>query len=229
MRLKNSRKSDGGLNSRKSDECLNSRKSDGGGTGSEEPQPWTILGTEYLHREPWLTLRRDCVRLQSGRVINDYFVQEFPPWVNVIAVREDGRIVLIRQYRHGIGKVYYELPAGVHDREGESLLEAARRELREETGYGGGRWTRWMDLSANPALQNNLSTTFLAEGVNALGSQELDATEEIAVTSATPEDLLRIIDSGQMVQALHTAPLLRYLMTGGNGALGRGDPEKENG
>lgn len=177
-----------------------------------DPTAWTTLSTEYLHREPWLTLRRDRVRLPGGRVIEDYYVQEFPPWVNVVAVRTDGRIVLIRQYRHGIGEVHYELPAGVHDHEGESLLEAARRELREETGYGGGRWRRLMELSANPALQDNRSTTFLAEGVELLGDQELDPTEEITVTALWPEELIEVIDRSDMVQALHAAPLLRYIM-----------------
>jgi len=184
-----------------------------------DPTAWTTLSTEYLHREPWLTLRRDRVRLPGGRVIEDYYVQEFPPWVNVVAVRTDGRIVLIRQYRHGIGEVHYELPAGVHDREGESLLEAARRELREETGYGGGRWRRLMELSANPALQDNRSTTFLAEGVELLGEQELDPTEEITVTPLTPAELLEVIERGDMLQALHAAPLLRYLI----------DPRERNG
>ena len=74
-------------------------------------------------------------------------------------------MVLIRQYRHGIGAVHYELPAGTTDPEDTSLEEAARRELREETGYGGGRWSLLATLSANPALQNNLTYTFLAEGV----------------------------------------------------------------
>ncbi|TCD48523.1 NUDIX hydrolase [Chlorobium sp. N1] len=192
-----------------------------------DPTAWTTLSTEYLHREPWLTLRRDRVRLQSGRIIEDYYVQEFPPWVNVIAVRKDGKIVLIRQYRHGIGGVFYELPAGVHDREGESLMEAAQRELREETGYGGGRWRRMMELSANPALQDNRSTTFLAEGVELLGSQELDATEEITLAPISPDELLGLIDSGGMVQALHAAPLLRYLIGRKNGTGTNGRPGQE--
>ena len=72
----------------------------------------------------------------------------------------DDRVVLIRQYRHGIGAVHFEIPAGTTDPEDTALESAARRELLEETGYGGGTWSLLMTLSANPALQNNLTYTF---------------------------------------------------------------------
>jgi len=177
-----------------------------------EPADWKTITSVYKHREPWFTVRKDCVQLENGRIIKDYYVQEFPPWCNVIPVTTTGEVVLIRQYRHGIGKVFYELPAGVHDQAGESILQAAKRELREETGYGGGRWRHWMELSANPALQNNITTTFLAEGVEILGAQNLDATEEISVLPVSHEKLCRILDDGEILQSLHAAPLLKYLM-----------------
>lgn len=179
---------------------------------STDPAPWEVIDTVYLHRKPWLTMRQDRVLLSSGRVIEDYYVQEYPPWVNVLAITGDRHAVLIRQYRHGIGQVHYELPAGVHDRPGESILEAARRELLEETGYSGGTWTLWMELSANPALQNNISYTFLAEGVVSTNMQELDETEEITVHTMPVEELGRIALEGGMIQALHIAPVLKYLM-----------------
>jgi 8-oxo-dGDP phosphatase len=184
----------------------------------QEPAPWQILDTVYLHRRPWLTMRQDRVLLSNGRIIDDYYIQEFPPWVNVLAVTSDMNVVLIRQYRHGIGEVHYELPAGVHDRPGESILEAAKRELLEETGYSGGTWTPWMELSANPAMQNNISYTFLAEEVVQTGSQELDETEEITVHTVPIGKLRSIALEGGMIQALHIAPVLKYLMrpqTGG--------------
>jgi len=156
-------------------------------------------------------MRQDTVQLPNGKIIDDYYVWEFPPWINVLAVTPEKKIVLIRQYRHGIGKVFFELPAGVHDKTGESLLESAQRELNEETGYGGGVWTPWMELSANPALQNNITTTFLAEGVELLGSQQLDTTEEISVHLVTIEELRSITLQSGMIQSLHVAPVLKYL------------------
>jgi 8-oxo-dGTP pyrophosphatase MutT (NUDIX family) len=178
-----------------------------------EPEAWCTLGTHYLYRKPWLTMRQDTVKLPNGRVIDDYYIWEYPPWVNVLAVTRERKFVLIRQYRHGIGKVFYELPAGVHDREGESLLDSAKRELQEETGYGGGSWSALQELSANPALQNNITSTWLAEGVELLGTQQLDATEEISVHLVTLEELRAIALDGGMMQSLHVAPVLKYLLT----------------
>ncbi|MEI8032230.1 MAG: NUDIX hydrolase [Chlorobiaceae bacterium] len=176
-----------------------------------DPGKWTTLSSEYLYTKPWCTMRKDSVRIPNGRVIEDYYVWEYPPWNNVIAVTGDDRIVLIRQYRHGIGQVDYELPAGVHDNPGDSLLDSAKRELLEETGFGGGRWTPWMELSANPALQDNITYTFLAEGVEPVRDQHLDPTEEISVHLVSHEELARIVHEGEMIQSLHAAPVLKYL------------------
>jgi 8-oxo-dGTP pyrophosphatase MutT (NUDIX family) len=177
-----------------------------------EPEAWTTLDTGYLYRRPWLTMRQDRVRLPNGRIIDDYYVWEFPPWINVLAMTRNRQAVLIRQYRHGIGKVHWELPAGVHDKPGESLLEAAQRELLEETGFGGGTWKPWMELSANPALQNNLTCTFLAEDVQQIDEQRLDATEEISVHLVGLDELDEIVLGGGMLQSLHAAPILKYLL-----------------
>lgn len=179
-----------------------------------DPGHWELLESTYLHRRPWLTLRQDKVRLASGRTIDDYYVQEFPHWVNVLAITENREAVLIRQYRHGFGEVSWELPAGVVD-DGESLLDGAKRELLEETGYSGGTWTPLMELCPNPAIQNNLSYSFLAEGVSLAGSQRLDATEEITVHLAPLDRLREIVFDGGMIQALHAAPVLKYLLRNG--------------
>ena len=84
-------------------------------TFDDDPGAWTVLSREYLAREPWYTVRVDRVQLPSGTIIPKYWISEYPPWVNVVAVTADDRVVLIRQYRHGIGAVHFEIPAG-HDR-----------------------------------------------------------------------------------------------------------------
>lgn len=177
-----------------------------------EPGPWRKLGSTRVIQNRWLKVRRDRVRLPSGKVIPDYYVWEHPAWVNVIGLTEDGRLILVRQYRHGLGRVDYELPGGVCDGGEDRPIRAARRELREETGFGGGRWRRWMVLSANPARQDNLSYTFLATGVRRIGEPIQDATEEMAVHLVTRADARRIVQDGTMIHALHVAPLLKLFL-----------------
>jgi 8-oxo-dGTP pyrophosphatase MutT (NUDIX family) len=178
----------------------------------DDPAAWQALDAKYLFRKPpWLVLRHQRFRLPSGREIADYWISEYPPWVNVVAVTATDEVVLIRQYRPGLGDVHYEIPAGVVD-QGEDIEAAARRELAEETGYGGGRWSVLTLLSANPALQNNITTTYLAEGVVPLGLAQPEETEDLRVHLVPLAEIPALIDSGDMIQALHTAPLLRYLL-----------------
>ncbi|MDE7419872.1 MAG: NUDIX hydrolase, partial [Muribaculaceae bacterium] len=119
-------------------------------------EKWDILVSEYLIRRPWLTARRDKVRLPDGRINPEHYVLEYPDWVNVIAITEDGKFVMVEQYRHGLRDVYTELVAGVIE-QGEDPLDAAKRELLEESGYSGGEWEPMMVIGQNPSTCNNLT------------------------------------------------------------------------
>ena len=177
-----------------------------------DPLPWQAHDVTYtFRRPPWMVLRHQRFRLPTGREIADYWISEYPPWVNVVAVTADDNLVMVRQYRPGLGEVHYEIPAGVAE-EGEDLEAAARRELLEETGFGNGRWSVLTRLSANPALQNNVTTTFLAEGVEPVSAAVPEATEDLRVHLVKADEVLGLFDKGEMIQALHAAPLLRYLL-----------------
>ena len=93
-----------------------------------------VLSSKYLFRKPWLTVRSECLEMPNGKIVPEYFVHEYPEWVNVIAVTNDRKIVMIRQYRHALGRISFEIPAGVCENNDISLEESARRELLEETG-----------------------------------------------------------------------------------------------
>ncbi len=175
-----------------------------------DPGHWKITESRYvLNRQPYMTLREDTVILPTGAQIDDYFIFEYPDWVNVLAVTAQQEFVLIRQYRHGIAGVHYELAGGVAD-PGEPHLEGARRELLEETGYGGGEWQPWVQLSPNPATHTNTCHIFLATGVYKVEEQRLDATEEISVRLLTASEMLHMLRGGGVSQALHAAAIWRY-------------------
>lgn len=186
-------------------------QSDGRPHPSLRDMHWETLKSEYLIRRPWLTARKDIVKLPDGRINNEFYVLEYPTWVNVIAVTEDGRMVLVRQYRHGIGRTCFEIVAGVCE-EGEEPVEAARRELLEESGYAGGEWRELMRLSANSSTTNNITCCFLAEGVKKVGDQHLDATEDIEIHLFKQDEVLAMLKRGDILQALMAAPLWRYFM-----------------
>lgn len=171
---------------------------------------WRVLHSEYLARKPWFTVRHESLALPDGRTIPDYYVFEYPEWVNIMAIDREGRFVMIDQYRHGLGETSYEIPAGVVEPSDASLLDAARRELREETGYGGGEWRLLTSISANPATQNNLTHCFLATGVERIGEQQLDATEDIRVHLFSRDEVRELLRTDRIRQALMAAPLWRY-------------------
>lgn len=172
---------------------------------------WEVLESTYLAKEgDWYTVRKEHVRLPSGVEIPAWYIFEFPDWVNVIATTKSGEFVLISQYRHAVGETHYELCAGVVDPTDASPLEAARRELLEETGFGGGEWTEYMCLSPNPTNHTNRSYTFLAEGVERIDGGHQEQTEDIQTHLFTRAELRSLLDNGEIIQALHAAPLWKY-------------------
>jgi len=178
-----------------------------------DPLPWTVVDSTYESKKNWFTVRRERLRLPNGTEIAEYWVNEYRPWVNVVAVTAADEMVLLRQYRHGLAAVHFEIPAGTTD-PGETDLEgAARRELLEETGYGGGTWSPLLTLSANPALQDNLTHTYLAEGVTLLQPPHPESSEDLRVHLIPVAEVGAMIDNGvDFIQALHVAPLLYYLL-----------------
>lgn len=178
-----------------------------------EDKKWKVLESEYLFKRPWLTARRDKVELPDGRVNPEFYVLEYPSWINVIARTTEGKYVMVEQYRHGLQRVGIELCAGVVE-EGEDPLVAAKRELEEETGYTGGEWELGMVLCGNPSVTNNLTYCYIARGVERTTSQHLDANEDITVRVISREDLLELMQADEIKQALMAAPLWRYFALG---------------
>lgn len=172
-------------------------------------QHWQLLRSEYVYQCPWLSLRKDVVLTTKGIEIPDFYVLEYPIWVNVIAKTVEGKYLLERQYRHGIQQCVYELCAGMCD-PGEQPIDAAKRELLEETGYSGGSWSLVGKYAPNPSAMTNCSYTFLAEGVVKHESPCPENTEDIQVFEVTEEELLKVMQGGEMIEGVMLAPLWQY-------------------
>lgn len=174
---------------------------------------WETLSSHYIIKRPWLTARRDEVKLPNGTVYPEYYVLEYPDWINVVARTKDGKYVMVRQYRHGIREVVNELCAGVIEK-GEEPEVAARRELLEETGFGGGNWSLIATLSANASAMNNTTYCFLATDVEKVAAQHLDETEDLITLLLSRDELLAMMDNGTPKQALMAAPLWKLRAKG---------------
>ena len=170
---------------------------------------WKTLSQRYLIEKPWLTARVDKVELPTGAVIDEYYVLEYPDWVNTIAITKEGKFVFVRQYRYALGKTVNELCAGVIEK-GEKPMAAAKRELMEETGFGGGNWQEWMTISANPSTHTHLTHCFLATDVELLSEPHLAEGEDVQVRIFTRQEVEDMLQKGEVWQSLMAAPLWKY-------------------
>lgn len=177
----------------------------------EKEKAWKTVSSKYLFRRPWLTVRCEDMLLPNGNHIPEYYILEYPDWVNTIAITKDGKFVFVRQYRPGLGRTSYELCAGVCDKEDASPLVSAQRELWEETGYGKGNWQEYMVISANPSTHTNLTHCFLATDVEPIDHQHLEDTEDLSVHLLTFEEVKQLLENNEIMQSLNAAPLWKYV------------------
>lgn len=163
---------------------------------------WETLESKYLLERPWMNLRADRVQLPSGAVLDEFHVVEYPDWSCVCALTEDGRMVLVEQYRHGVARSSLELPAGEVG-SAEDPLEAAKRELLEETGYEATEWQFVGRCAPNPSKHTSYAHLFVARGARRVRGQELDEGEDIVVRLMECSAVLSLAEEGGMTHGIH--------------------------
>ena len=172
---------------------------------------WNCLDSrEQFSAGALFRLRCDKVRRGDTGSLHDVYVLESQPWVNVVPLTADGQVLLIRQYRHGTREYTWEVPGGLVE-PGEQPEQAARRELREETGYSPARLGQIGTLAANPAIQSNRVHLFVAEDCQLQGEKQLDAMEDIQVRAVPVDSLLEWVQSGAITHAIAVAAVLMFL------------------
>ena len=167
-------------------------------------EKWKIINSKYIERSDWVNWRIDTCELPNGSRLDDYHVSEYPPGVGTVAVTAEKEIILVRQYRHGVRDTLTEIPGGSIMPEDSSPLQAAQRELREETGYSSDQWIELASLSAHPASHQFPVFIFLALDASRTSDQKLDRTEQIEVVRVPIESASDMIRK-QLLQSLGSA------------------------
>ena len=168
---------------------------------------WETLSSEKLIQTPYFALRSDRLRLPDGAIKDPYYVIERPDAAIIFPVTTAGDVVLVRQYRPPIEAMELGLPAGLVEK-GEKPEVAARRELLEETGFGGGEWTALGAVASSPGLKDNWAYIFLAHGVEETGPLEPDEHERIEVVRVSVEESRGLALGGGIVSSSGVAAVL---------------------
>jgi 8-oxo-dGTP pyrophosphatase MutT (NUDIX family) len=164
---------------------------------SKPIEPWRLVESTYAFRDRWLSVRSDTVVLPGGQTLSPYHVVEVADWVNVVAISEAGNIVLVEQYRHAVKHSLLEIPAG-HVDGNEEREAAARRELLEETGYGGGTWHALGALHPVASRFTNQVHSYLALGVRKLGVPLQEESENLHLHEMPWAEFVAGLHSGKL-------------------------------
>ena len=167
----------------------------------------TRVSSEPVFDGELLHVRRDKVRLPDGTLATREHIVH-PGAVLIVPVLPDGGLVVERQFRYPLDRVFIEFPAGKLD-PGESALDTARRELREEAGYEASRWTPLGRIHTLISYTNEQIDLFVAEGLAHVGAA-LDAGEFLEIVITSLPEMLNALDRGEITDAKTVAALLLY-------------------
>jgi ADP-ribose pyrophosphatase len=175
------------------------------------PEPWKVVSSQKDKSYRVFSLRTDrAVSPRTGKE-HSFFILESTSWVNIIPLTDDGRVVMVRQYRHGTGEVTLEIPGGLVENT-DTPETAAMRELVEETGYTTQEVISLGNVQPNPAIQNNRCYSFVAQNVCLTREQSQDEKEDIEVVLMPLSEIPKAIRNGEITHALVLAAFYRFYM-----------------
>ena len=154
-----------------------------------------------------MNVRRDRVELPTGDLLDAFHVVELPDWAATICITDDHRLIMVEQYRHGLQTMSLEFPAGAIDNN-ETPLEAAQRELLEETGFVATTWHTLSQFSPEPSKHTNTGHFFIAKHATHVQAQQLELTEDLRLHFLTVEEAFEALEAGRIVHGLHATALL---------------------
>ena len=176
-----------------------------------EELKWKTLSSEYIFKDAWLYARKDrCIR-PDGKIVDPYYVMEYPEWVTALALTKDEQIILVRQYRHALGEVCIELPGGCAEKTDRNFEEAVKREFLEETGYRFSEAQYLGRTSSNPSTNSNSLHMFLLTGGEKVQGQQLDANEEIDILIVSFQEFKQMLLENKFVQSMHVTTIFYAL------------------
>lgn len=142
----------------------------------DQPERWEVVGTTEHFKGYVVNVRTDQVRMPNGDAMETVTrdVVGHPGSVGILALDADDRVLLIRQYRHPVGRLLWEIPAGLRDVAGEPLWRLAARELAEEAGVRATEWHTLLDFYTSPGMSDERCRIFLARGVSPIPASEID-------------------------------------------------------
>jgi ADP-ribose pyrophosphatase len=173
---------------------------------------WNYLNSETVYRNRLVCVRQDRYHFLPNDIIKDFTVFELGDWVNIIPVTEEGNVVTIRQFRHGVRRDTIEIPGGLISEDDSGPMEAAVREMEEETGYHSTDVVHIGTVEPNPALQTNRCYTFLARNAYQRSPQRLDPTESIRVGLTRKHEIYRMIRQMEITHGLVVAAFAHLLI-----------------
>ena len=180
---------------------------------ADENLAWEEISTEHIVQDRWIDFRKSAYRYPDGRTFEPYYSYSRRDYVVIVASDTEGNYICVRQFRQGIKEVTTEFPAGGVERDdgreygtskaSEETLEAAKRELMEETGYVSDEWAHLLTIPSNATIADNYATIFSAKNCRLAGKQNLDETEVLQVCKYTADEIETMIQEGNFQQAVH--------------------------
>jgi 8-oxo-dGTP pyrophosphatase MutT (NUDIX family) len=160
---------------------------------------WTLLNEQNVSPSPWFPLVKHTVQLGSGQIVDDYYLSPLGDVVMVLAITKEKNVILVRQYKHGIGSILLELPGGMQQKN-KSVLESAVNELEEETGIKTTeeKLIPLCRLAINPTKLKQVTYGFILFDAEVNSAQKLDLTEEIEVIMMPAPDVLQLALNGKI-------------------------------